>query len=292
MKSNMVIAATAALTIAATGVAKAEPQAEVLHWWTSGGEAKSVAVLQKEFSSRGGTWTDMPVAGGGGDAAMTALRARVLAGNAPTAVQLKGPAIQEWYEEGVLADICCHKKHGWADVLPASIAGHMKCEGTWCAAPVNVHRIDWIWANAAACREWHCNASHLGRVQRCCCKATVLASRHWHMVAWQDATVFEAVTLGIGGPEFFHKAFVDLDQATLKSDAMVKVFDQMRIMRGFVDSNFSGRDWNLATAMVMNGEAAFQIMGDWAKVSSLLLANALASTSCVRQLRARVSSTM
>ncbi|MBL6622986.1 MAG: sugar ABC transporter substrate-binding protein, partial [Alphaproteobacteria bacterium] len=28
---------------------------------------------------------------------------------------------------------------------------------------------------------------------------------------------------------------------------------------------FSGRDWNLATAMVMNGEAAFQIMGDWAK---------------------------
>ena len=33
----------------------------------------------------------------------------------------------------------------------------------------------------------------------------------------------------------------------------------------FVDSNFSGRDWNLATSMVMNGEAAFQIMGDWAK---------------------------
>ena len=46
---------------------------------------------------------------------------------------------------------------------------------------------------------------------------------------------------------------------------MVAVFDQMRILRGFVDPNFSGRDWNLATAMVINGEAAFQIMGDWAK---------------------------
>ena len=34
-------------------------------------------------------------------------------------------------------------------MLPASIAGHMKCEGKWCAAPVNVHRIDWIWANAS-----------------------------------------------------------------------------------------------------------------------------------------------
>ncbi len=53
--------------------------------------------------------------------------------------------------------------------------------------------------------------------------------------------------------------------ATLKSSTMVAVFDQMRKMRGYVDADFSGRDWNLATAMVMNGEAAFQIMGDWAK---------------------------
>ena len=75
--------------------------------------------------------------------------------------------------------------------------------------------------------------------------------------AWQDATVFEAVALGILGSNGFHKAFVELDEETLTSDAMVAVFDQMRKMRGYVDPNFSGRDWNLATAMVMNGEAAF-----------------------------------
>ena len=78
-------------------------------------------------------------------------------------------------------------------------------------------------------------------------------------------TLGAAVALGIGGANFFHDAFVKLDKKALQSDTMVKVFDQMRIMRGFVDKNFSGRDWNLATAMVMNGEAAFQIMGDWAK---------------------------
>ncbi|WP_299793185.1 ABC transporter substrate-binding protein [uncultured Marivita sp.] len=247
----------------------AEPQAEVLHWWTSGGEAKSVAVLQEEFAAKGGTWTDMPVAGGGGDAAMTALRARVLSGNAPTAVQLKGPAIQEWYEEGVLADISSvAEAQGWADVLPASIAGHMKCEGTWCAAPVNVHRVDWIWANADVLEangiempttwdEFNAAAEKLDA-------AGIIPLAHGGQ-AWQDATVFEAVALGILGPDGFRKAFVDLDMDTLKSDEMKAVFDQMRTMRGFVDDNFSGRDWNLATAMVMNGEAAFQIMGDWAK---------------------------
>ena len=36
-------------------------------------------------------------------------------------------------------------------------------------------------------------------------------------------------------------------------------------MRTYVDDNFSGRDWNLASAMVINGEAGMQIMGDWAK---------------------------
>jgi len=261
-------AATAASVFIATS-ASAEPQAEVLHWWTSGGEAKSVAVLQQEFADDGGTWTDMPVAGGGGDAAMTALRARVLSGNAPTAVQLKGPAIQEWYEEGVLADISAvAEASAWTDLLPAAIAGHMKCEGAWCAAPVNVHRIDWIWANAAVLAangvamptSWNEFNAAAAKLQA----AGIVPLAHGGQ-AWQDATVFEAVALGIGGPEFFRKAFVELDQATLKSDTMVKVFDQMRILRGFVDANFSGRDWNLATAMVMNGEAAFQIMGDWAK---------------------------
>jgi glucose/mannose transport system substrate-binding protein len=37
------------------------------------------------------------------------------------------------------------------------------------------------------------------------------------------------------------------------------------VLRGYVDDNFSGRDWNLASAMVINGEAGFQMMGDWAK---------------------------
>ncbi len=266
---TQILSAVSGLALVASTAAFAGPEAEVLHYWTSGGEAKSVAVLQEEFAANGGTWTDMPVAGGGGDAAMTALRARVLSGNAPTAVQLKGPAIQEWYEEGVLADISAvAEANDWASVLPASIAGHMMCEGTWCAAPVNVHRVDWIWANAevlaangiAMPTTW----AEFNAAAETLQAAGIIPLAHGGQ-AWQDATVFEAVALGILGAEGFRSAFVDLDMDTLKSDEMMAVFDQMRTMRGFVDDNFSGRDWNLATAMVMNGEAAFQIMGDWAK---------------------------
>ncbi|QUJ76383.1 carbohydrate ABC transporter substrate-binding protein [Sulfitobacter albidus] len=264
-----ILSAVSGLALVAASAAIADPEAEVLHYWTSGGEAKSVAVLQEEFAANGGTWTDMPVAGGGGDAAMTALRARVLSGNAPTAVQLKGPAIQEWYEEGVLADISSvAEANNWDAVLPASIAGHMKCEGTWCAAPVNVHRVDWIWANASVLEangiEMPTTWDEFNAAAEKLQAAGIIPLAHGGQ-AWQDATVFEAVALGILGPDGYRKAFVDLDMDTIKSDEMKAVFDQMRTMRGFVDDNFSGRDWNLATAMVMNGEAAFQIMGDWAK---------------------------
>ena len=78
-------------------------EVEVLHYWTSGGEAKSVAELKKIMQAKGHTWKDFAVAGGGGDNAATVLKSRVVSGNPPAAAQIKGPAIQEWAAEGVLA---------------------------------------------------------------------------------------------------------------------------------------------------------------------------------------------
>jgi glucose/mannose transport system substrate-binding protein len=82
---------------------------------------------------------------------------------------------------------------------------------------------------------------------------------------WQDATLFDAVLMGDRRPEFYEKTMVDLDEEALGSDTMKEVFDRMAVLRSYVDDNFSGRDWNLASAMVINGDAAFQMMGDWAK---------------------------
>lgn len=242
---------------------------EVLHWWTSGGEAKAVGELKNSFEAQGGTWVDSPIAGGGGDAAMTALRARVVGGNPPTAVQLKGPGIQEWAAEGAVADIeGVAQAEKWDAVLPPVLANIMKHDGKYVAAPVNVHRVDWLWANPALLEkvgaavpttwdEFNATAEKL--------KAAGITPLAHGGQPWQDATVFEVVTLGLGGADFFRKALVELDMDALQSDTMIKVFDQMRVLRGYVDPGFSGRDWNLATSMVMNGEAAFQIMGDWAK---------------------------
>ncbi len=56
-----------------------------------------------------------------------------------------------------------------------------------------------------------------------------------------------------------------MSDKALRSKEMLDVFDTFKQMREFVDPGFSGRDWNIATSMVINGDAAMQIMGDWAK---------------------------
>ena len=71
--------------------------------------------------------------------------------------------------------------------------------------------------------------------------------------------------LGVGGAEYYRKAFVDLDMGALNSSTSDEVFNVFGQLRQFVDTNTPGRDWNVATSMVINGEAAMQIMGDWAK---------------------------
>jgi glucose/mannose transport system substrate-binding protein len=255
--------------IGLTGVALAGPSVEVLHYWTSGGESKAVLELKKEFQAAGGTWVDSPVAGGGGDAQATVLRSRVLAGNPPSVVQMKGPNIKDWAGQGVLNDIDeVGKAENWDNLLPPLLKEVVTFDGKYYAAPVNIHRVNWIWANPAVMAkagiampttwdEFNAAADKL--------KAMGITPLAHGGQPWQDATVFETVVLGLGGPAFYHKALVELDDATLRSDTMVKVFDEMRKLRGYVDGGFSNRDWNLATGMVMNGQAAFQIMGDWAK---------------------------
>ena len=262
------LATAVALLLAGTAVLAGE--VEVLHWWTSGGEAKSVAELKKIMQEKGHSWKDFAVAGGGGDNAMTVLKSRVVAGNPPAAAQIKGPALQEWAAEGVLANLDpVAKAENWDALLPKVVADVMKYKGNYIAAPVNVHRVNWMWANTAVLKKagvagapktWHEFFTAADKVK----KAGFVAVAHGGQ-NWQDFTIFETVVLGTGGAKFYNDALVKLDQKALSSATMTKSLETFRKLHGYVDAASPGRDWNLATAMVIQEKAAFQFMGDWAK---------------------------
>jgi glucose/mannose transport system substrate-binding protein len=267
IQQNCKLTTLVGLALASFTVQAAE--VEVLHYWTSGGEAKSVAELKKIMEAKGDTWKDFAVAGGGGENAMTVLKSRVVAGNAPTAAQIKGPSIQEWANEGVLANLSDTAVAGkWDALLPPVVSNAMKSKGSYVAVPVNVHRVNWMWVNpavfktagASVPKTWADFPAAAEKLQ----KAGFIAVAHGGQ-PWQDFTIFESVVLGVGGSDFYQKSMVKLDPAALSSPTMEKAFDTFRTVRKYVDKDFAGRDWNLATQMIIQGKAGMQFMGDWAK---------------------------
>ncbi|HTW26713.1 MAG TPA: ABC transporter substrate-binding protein [Acetobacteraceae bacterium] len=270
MKRRMLLLGAGMAALLTVGVARAQPQSvEVIHWWTSGGEAAALRVLKQDLQQQGVTWKDAPVAGGGGAAAMTTLRARVTAGSPPDASQMLGYAIQDWAQLGVLADLTpIATKDGWDAAIPKALWPFSKYDGKWIAAPVNFHSTNWIWVNTADLDKlgmkppttWDELVTVLDKAKAAGMIPLALGGQ-----AWQEATIFDSIVLTTGGPDFYKKSMMELDPAALDSPTMLKVFQRMATLRGFVDPNFSGRDWNLATAMVIKGDALMQIMGDWAK---------------------------
>jgi glucose/mannose transport system substrate-binding protein len=254
---------------ASAAAAQAGPRAEVIHWWTSGGESAAVKQVEQAYRAAGGTWVDTAVAGS--EQARAVAINRIAGGNPPTAAQFNtSKQFLDIIEEDMLSpvDDIARRDH-WDAVLPAPIVDVIKVRGHWYAVPINIHMQTWIWyskaafAQAGIAREPASMDELFADLDKLKA-AGVIPLAHGGQ-AWQEATIFDSAVMSAGGPKFYQQALVKLDPSALGSKTMEKAFDQMRALRGMVDPNFPGRDWNLATSMVISGKAAMQIMGDWAK---------------------------
>ena len=244
-------------------------QVEVLNWWTSGSEAKALGALKDGLSDQGIGWKNMPVAGGAGTNAMAVLRSRITSGNPPTAAQVLGYDAQDWAQRDALSSLDEVAKAGnWNEVFPQPLQEFAKYDGHWIGAPFEIHSTNWVWANKSLMDElgieqpktWDNFIASMKKA-----KDAGYIGLAYGGQPWQDSTVFENVVLATGGADFYRKALIDLDPQALDSATMTQAFDHLRELLKYKDDNSPGRDWNLATAMVINGKALYQIMGDWAK---------------------------
>ena len=267
MKARSLLLTTAFLLTGAASSIAQEKKIEVLHFWTAGGEAAAVGVLKDAMTTKGYTWMDSPTSGT--EALNQVLRSRVVSGTAPGAVQLHSQEVAPWVEQDALTDLSSLATEGnWDNVMSKAIIPFVKQKGTFYAVPVEMHRANWLWYNKKVFDKLGLQPPKtLDEF-----KATADKLREAGIIPlaiggqnWQEATLFESVLVAVAGPDFYKKAIIDQDEAALKSDMMLKVFDEFRNMNKYIDPNFPGRDWNIATQMVMNGTAAMQVLGDYAK---------------------------
>jgi glucose/mannose transport system substrate-binding protein len=257
----------AALALAFAGAANAQPKTNMLHQWATGSDAAAIAKLGEMFEAAGGVWEQTAIAGHTANT-LAKLRADVIAGNAPPAVQLKGPEIAEWNATGGAANLDeLAAEENWDAVVATELLPVMKPTGNWVAAPMNIHRINWVWANkkvldAAGITELPKTWAEFNEDCEKIIATGKICLAH-NSADWTDATTFEVVVYG-QDIDLFRKAFVEGDIDALRSPEMVKAFEQMRLMVSkYMDPAIAGRDYDTASNMMANGDAAFFIMGDW-----------------------------
>ena len=254
-------------TMGLMGVAHAQ-KAEVIHWWTSGGEAAAIKEFAAAYTKAGGTWVDTPVAGGGGAQARTVIINRTIGGDPPMTAQFNyGKQYEEIIKEGLLNNLDdVAAKGNWDKILPEKIKSQVKVNGHYYAVPVNLHNENWIWYNKAVLAKAGVTKdpanldeffAALDKV-----KATGVTPLALGGQGWQENITFRSILIATGGKDLYLKTLKDKD---VSGPGFRKAVENFKKLKSYVDPGSPGRDWNLATGMVIDGKAGFQMMGDWAK---------------------------
>ena len=242
---------------------------EVLHWWTSAGEKQALAELQTRMEDKGYQWEDFAIIGGAGDEANNVLKSRIISGNPPAAAQIKGRTIKNWSSLNLIVDVDeVAREENWDGFLPEQLIPGLKLDDRYVAAPINIHRTNWMWVNPTAFEA--INQPIPNTWQQLIEAAPKLRSKGFQPLAlgnedWQYSTLFEDVLLGTQGPDFYRKALIELDEKALSSQKMVEVFQLLTGIRTLLPETSKDRKWDSATQQLIDGKAAVQLSGDWVK---------------------------
>jgi len=160
----------------------------------------AIAKLGEMFTAAGGKWEQTSIAGHTANT-LAKLRADVVAGSAPPAVQLRGPEIAERNATGQTANMNdLAAKEGRDEVVAPALLPVMKPTGDWVAAPMNIHRINWLWASTAAMAKAGIKEmpKTWAEYNADCDKAVaagLICEAHFS-ADWTDSRVFEVVVYG------------------------------------------------------------------------------------------------
>jgi glucose/mannose transport system substrate-binding protein len=268
MKLTKALLSATALCAAATTAHAVD--LEVTHWWTSGGEAAAVTQFAKALNEQTDhTWVDGAIAGGG-STARPIMISRILGGDPMHATQFNhGRQAEELIEAGLMLDLTdVAEAEGWKDVIhPSSLLDSCTLDGRIYCAPVNIHSWQWLWLSNSAFADigvavptnWDEYVAAMPALQAAGKVPLALGGQ-----SWQSSGAFNVMAVAIAGVDAWASVYTDKDADVAAGPIFAKVFEAAAAAREYSkDTNV--QDWNQATAMVIEGKAGGQIMGDWAQ---------------------------
>jgi glucose/mannose transport system substrate-binding protein len=276
-----VLKGSAALGIGALGLsprvsplaAAQEDALEIFSWWTSPGESKALQAFFDVFTAENPDveLINSTVAGGAGINAKAVLQTRLQGNEPPDSWQTHvGRELTDGY---VVPGYCepitdLYDSEGWRDVIPQGLIDQASWESNQYSVPANVHRGNVFWYNKQLMADNGIEIGDTMSTEDFVAAADTLQAAGIPALAlamadtFPGAQLFENNLLGIVGPETYNALF--RGEEAWDSQGVRDAADVTAQMLNYVNEDFSALTWNEAVALVIDGTAGFNSMGDWA----------------------------
>ncbi|QSO47197.1 extracellular solute-binding protein [Alicyclobacillus mengziensis] len=259
-------------TTTSTGTSGASGSVELFSWWTGVASSKAlqqfINLYEKQYP--GVKVVNAAVAGGAGSNAKAVLASRMEANKPPGTFQVHAGrgSLYSWVQAGDMAPLnSLYQQMGWNKVFPKSLLNLITFNGNIYAVPVDMQRDNVLWYNAKIFKKY--NLTPPTTFQQFFQDAKVLKSHGITPLAlanhgnWETTLLWSDVLLGTVGPTEYNNL---LDGKTSwNSPGVVQASNTFLKMMQYTNSDYESLHWAEADGLVAKGQAAMNVMGDWAQ---------------------------
>ncbi|MCW3158225.1 ABC transporter substrate-binding protein [Micropruina sonneratiae] len=242
----------------------------VFTWWADGSEKVGLDALVKLFGEKypNDTFVNLAVAGGAGSNAKAKLASELANGNPPDSFQgHAGAELQDYIRADQIEPVNeVIDSLGGSSVFPQSLLDLLTVQGNIYSVPSNIHRANVVWANPAVLKKADITAvpadldAWLSDMEKL--KQAGVSTPLSIAGTWTQVQLFETVLIADLGVDEYTKLFAA--GANWESDGVKKAVDHYAKLLSYANTASDGDDWPGATDAVIDGKAAYNVMGDWA----------------------------
>jgi glucose/mannose transport system substrate-binding protein len=257
------------LALLAGAGAQAQNKLEIFFWW-SGNEGPALDALIAQYNQMyaGVDVINATVTGGSGVDAHAVLKRRMLGGDPPDSFQVHAgqELIGTWVVANRMEDLTSlYKSEGWTTKFPAGLIKLLSAKGGIWSVPVNIHRSNVMWYIPTKLKEWGVTPPKTW--DEFLATAKMLRGKGLEAPlavgeSWTVQHLWESVAIGTLRAE----GWANLWTGKLKftDPAAVKIWDTFGKVLAYANTDASELSWQQATDRMVAGDAAFNVIGDWA----------------------------
>ncbi|WP_028044970.1 ABC transporter substrate-binding protein [Cellulomonas sp. URHE0023] len=247
-------------------------QAEVFTWWADGSEKAGLDALVTVFNQQfpDTEFVNGAIAGGAGSAAKELLQTRLQSNNPPDTFQAHaGAELTDYIKAGQVQDVSnLYDEFGLRDSFPKDLVDRLTVNGKIYSVPSNIHRANVVWANPEVLKGAGLDPA-----------ATYATLDDWFAAmdavkentgltplsiatTWTQINLLETVLLSDLGAD----AYTGLwnGKTDWQGPEVTKALTDFGRAISYTNEDRDGLEWPDATQQIIDGTAAFNVMGDWA----------------------------